>query len=73
MVEGELLAAVESELSAWWDEARVAVELEDGEDDSEEDEDEDDSDSDLAAVSVALRVPHWLSFLHLSWPSASSG
>lgn len=53
----------------------MAVELEDGEDDSEEDEDEDedDSESDLEAVSVALRVPHWLSFLHWSWASASSG
>lgn len=70
MVEGELLAAAESELSDWWV-VKVAVELEDGEDDSEADED--DSESDLEAVSVALRVPHLLSFLHWSWPSASSG
>lgn len=71
MVEGELLAADESELSVWWELVKVAVELEDGEEESEEDED--DSESDLEAVSVALRVPHWLSFLHWSWPSASSG
>lgn len=70
MVEGELLAADESEFSDWWEVVKVAVEVEDGEDDSE---DEDDSESDLEAVSVALRVPHLLSFLHWSWPSASSG
>ena len=48
----------------------------DGKDDDDADgvdEDEADDVDDDEASSVAFLVPHWLSFLHWSWPSASLG
>lgn len=49
----------------------------DGRDDDEEDgvgeDDADDEEEVDEASSVAFLEPHWLSFLHWSWPSASLG
>lgn len=66
MVEGVLL---EPEATASTDDGK---DVDDDDEDGVDEEDEVDDDVDEAS-SVAFLVPHWLSFLHWSWPSASSG